>query len=281
MKVLVTGAEGQLAGEIIRQCMECGYEVIAHNRVTLDICDAHCLNNIVAEAKPDVVVNCAAYNDVDKAETDWQTAYMVNGIGVKNLAYACRKFGAVLMHFSSDYVFDGTSSRPYTIGDIPRPISRYAASKHLGEQLMQSHIDRFFLIRTSWVFGNGKFSFPLRLLEWAGKNRVLRIVDDQASSPTYAADLAQASIKLLNTENYGLFHITNSGSASKYEWAGYILNHIGWDGLLQRVKSEEFNSPAQRPKYSVLDNFPLDRVIGGTPPGWQDATDRFMKELKR
>lgn len=278
MRVLVTGSEGQLAREVRRLLALRGDVVEGHDRDVLDISDFFAVSKMTSEVMPDYIINCAAYNDVDGAETRWEDAFLVNGIGVKNLAIAARKHGAVLVHFSSDYVFDGEAHRSYTIADVPSPLNMYGQSKLLGEELLKDHGERYFLIRTSWVFGRGAFSFPLKILEWASKNRTLRVVDDQVASPTYASDLAEAALKLMATKNYGLYHITNSGFCSRFEWAEFILANIGWKGELLRAGSDEFSTPARRPAYSVLDNFPLSQTIGGLLPSWQDATGRFLKE---
>jgi dTDP-4-dehydrorhamnose reductase len=273
MKILVAGAGGQLARQIIDQAGD----VTAPDKQELDITDFSVVSSVIADTKPDIVINCAAFNDVDGAEGNWQDAFLINGIGVKHLALACSKNNAVLMHFSSDYVFDGISGKPYTIADLPNPINTYGQSKLLGEELIKEHADRYFLIRTSWIFGVGEFSFPNKLLEWATRKVNLRIVDDQISSPTYTVDLARASLKLAETENYGLYHVTNSGHASKYEWADFILRKKSWTGTLNRAKSSEFDTPAKRPEFSVLDNFPLKSAIGEVMPTWQDATERFLE----
>lgn len=279
MKILVSGPGGQLAREVIKAAHSHGYEVEAPAKDRFDITDFKAVFNVVSGLKPDIVINCAAFNDVDRAETEWRDALLVNGIGVKNLACACRKYGAALVHFSSDYVFGGRSSMPYTIADRPEPVNRYGQSKLLGEELLKNHLDRHYLIRTSWVFGQGKHSFPKKVLQWASKNETLRIVNDQISSPTYAVDLAEAVMKLIGTENFGLYHITNSGHCSRYEWVSFILEKVKWQGVLQPAKSKEFNTAAIRPGFSVLDNFPLAETLGSVLPSWQDATDRFLKEM--
>lgn len=278
MRILITGAEGQLGGEFARLCAAGGHDAAAFGRASLDISDFGAVFGKVAEIGPDVVINCAAFNDVDGAETRWEDAFMVNGIGVKHLALAARKHGAVLVHFSSDYVFGGDARRPYTIADLPDPVNMYGQSKLLGEEMLAGHGSRYFLVRTSWVFGRGRHSFPLKVLEWASRGSVIKVVDDQVSSPTYATDLALAVMKLLDTKNFGTYHVTNSGSCSRYEWARHILGTINWQGEIVPAKSGEFATPAVRPAYSVLDNFPLARTIGGLLPTWQDATERFLKE---
>ncbi len=280
MKILVTGARGQLAQEIIVQAEALGNAVTPLSRTDLDISDFSAVSSAISTASPDVIINCAAFNDVDGAETDWEAAFLSNGVGVKNLATASERAGAVLLHFSSDYVFNGHTERPYTVADVPDPINSYGQSKLLGEENLAASATRYFLIRTSWVFGHGAHSFPLKLLQWASSKKELRIVDDQEASPTYCADLARAALKLIDTGRFGLYHATNSGQCSRYEWAAYILERSGWDGVLTPAKSSEFPLPAERPAYSVLDNFPLASTIGEEMPHWKDATDRFLKEME-
>lgn len=276
MKFLITGANGQLAGEFINFLQKANHELIALGKDKLDISHPKAVSEVISQYKPDVVLNCAAYNDVDNAEADWNTSYLINGIGVKNLALSCNRNRAILVHFSTDYVFDGLKEEPYTLADRPNPINKYGESKLLGEEMLKNHAERYYLIRVSWVFGGGKQSFPRKLIEWTCKSKKLRIVDDQVSVPSYTADLVRAVTDLLKTEEYGLYHITNSGSCSRYEWAKFILKIINWDGELEPAKSEEFKLPAKRPQFSVLDNFPIKETIGCNLPDWQDATERFL-----
>jgi dTDP-4-dehydrorhamnose reductase len=256
-----------------------GHEVKALDRAGLDITDLKAVSHVVEGFRPDYVINCAAYNDVDGAEKRPREALMVNGIGVRRLANAASRVGAVLVHFSTDFVFDGQSTVPYTIADSPNPISNYGVSKLLGEQEAAKHAERFFLIRTSWVFGRGKRSFPDKLIAWAREKDTLKMTTDQATSPTYAPDLAAAVMKLIETGSYGLYHITGSGWASRYEWAEYILKAIGWKGRLERAVLADFNPPAKRPHFSALDNFPLKETTGDVLPPWQDAVDRYLREI--
>ncbi len=276
MKYMIAGAKGQLAAEIIRTLKERSAEFSAPEEADLDITDISSVFKAVEGYRPDVVINCAAYNAVDTAEKEWQKAFMINGVGVRNLANASRKTGAVLVHFGTDFVFDGTKGTSYTIVDAPNPISRYGESKLLGEVYVRDLIQRFFLIRLSWVFGSGEFSFPTKVLQWSSKNRKLRIVDDQTASPSYAGHLAKAVLDLIATEAFGLYHMTNAGHCSRYEWARFILEKTGWDGELEPAKSMEFDTPAKRPPFSVLDNFPLKETIGYALPTWQEATEEFL-----
>jgi dTDP-4-dehydrorhamnose reductase len=279
MKVLVTGAGGQLGREITSLCHERGIGCSSYTSGELDITNRNKVHALVSAGSPDVIINCAAYNAVDRAEDEWKKAFLVNGIGVKNLALAANENNAVLVHYSTDYVFNGRKTRPYTIADTPDPVSRYGQSKLLGEQMAIHHADRYYLIRTSWVFGKGPSNFVKKILEWSREKTGLSVVDDQVSSPSYTADLATATLDLLSTHSYGLYHITNSGSCSRFEWAEYVLGLAGWRGKLLPAKSGDFKTAADRPAYSVLDNFGTEEVLGSSLPHWQDATNRFLKEI--
>lgn len=279
MKIFITGSKGQLASEFSRLTTLRGDEVRGVDLDTLDIADFQAVCGAINSFNPDLILNCAAYNDVDRAETDWEGAFLANGIGVRNLAIAARQNNALFVHYSTDYVFDGRADRPYTIADVPNPISSYGQSKLLGEEMLRQHGGDYFLIRTSWLFGHGTFSFPKKIIEWSRKNDSLRIVNDQVASPTFTSDLAGATLRLIERGSFGLYHITNSGSCSRYDWAKFILGSIGWQGTLEPARSSDFQTPAQRPEFSVLDNFPLTQTIGAPMPAWQDATTRFLSEL--
>ena len=278
MKVLVTGSQGQLGQDIVNQCQVRGVDCVAASSKTLDITDQKSVSVIVKTHSPDIIFNCAAYNAVDQAEAEWQKAFSVNGLGVKHLSLAAKENGSVLVHYSTDYVFDGNSKRPYTIVDTPHPVSRYGESKLLGENIVRDLCYDYFLIRTSWVFGRGNNNFVRKVLDWSREKTEMEVVDDQVSSPTYTVDLANATFDLVSTRSFGLYHITNAGSCSRYDWARYILEKSGWTGNLVKVKSSAFKTPARRPAYSVLDNFGTDETLGYTLPSWQDATSRYLKE---
>jgi dTDP-4-dehydrorhamnose reductase len=279
MLVLITGANGQLGRAFQELFKNEKVEFIAAPKEELDITDLRKIREFVSK-NPEIthIINCAAYNKVDEAERDWKTAYLVNGIGPKNLAIVSNEIGAELVHYSTDYVFSGKKGSPYTIYDTPDPINKYGESKVLGERFVMSFSNRYYLIRTSWVFGDG-MNFVRKVLEWSKKSKVLRIVDDEVSSPTYAQDLAKATWELIKLKAYGLYHITNSGYCSRYEWAEFILNEIGWDGELKRAKQEDFNLPAKRPKFSVLDGFGLREFTGMKMESWKRRTTEFIEKL--
>jgi dTDP-4-dehydrorhamnose reductase len=280
MKILITGSNGQLGQDIQKVCKHNFIDYIATASKTLDISRESEVQHFVKNNPVDVIINCAAYNAVDLAETEWKKAYCVNGLGVRNLAIAANAVDALLVHFSTDYVFDGMSRIPYTIADPPGPISRYGLSKLLGETMVRDIADKFILIRTSWVFGRGNENFPQKILSWSKNKAELKVVDDQIASPTYTADLAKATLDLINKQSRGIYHITNSNYCSRYEWAEYILTKIGWNGNLVRGLSDEFISAARRPAFSVLDNFGTLESLGYSLPDWKDATERFLKELE-
>jgi dTDP-4-dehydrorhamnose reductase len=280
MQVLITGSNGQLGQDMQKVLKANSIDYLAADSKKLDISDLHSVRRFFGENQFDVIVNCAAYNAVDLAETQWRTAFRVNGLGVRNLALAAHQAGAIIVHFSSDYIFNGLSGRPYTVADPPSPINRYGESKLLGESYLRDIAGRFILIRSSWVFGMGNDNFPKKTISWSLNKKELRIVHDQISSPTYTVDLARATLDIVTREVFGTYHITNSGYCSRYDWAAYILEYLGWEGNLIPAMSNEFQTAAQRPSFSVLDNLGLRETVGYSLPDWKDATTRFLEELR-
>lgn len=280
-KILIIGADGQLGQSFVQELerKKTNFSALTSNQ--LDITDFEKTRKLIEKYKPYFIINCAAYNNVDGAEADWQQAFFVNGMAVKNLALIANEIKSVLIHYSSDYVFSGEKKDVYTIADNPDPISQYGRSKLLGESFVQNFSDKYYLIRLSSVFGNNpNSSFPLKLLSWVKNKKEIGIIEDQVFSPTFVDDVVKATIDLIKIGQFGLYHMTNSGYCSRYEWAKYTLEKIGWKGECLPVKSDKFPTPAKRPKFSVLDNFPLSKVIGYNLPGWQQATDKFLKNNK-
>ncbi len=280
MEIAITGSEGQLGRAFQDICSEKNIACHALTRNDLDITNLKAIRTWVSEHQFDFLVNCAAYTNVDSAEAERQKAFLVNGFGARNLAIAAEEAGAVVVHFSTDYVFDGSKNNPYTIIDTPRPISKYGESKLLGEKMIQQLNKKHFIIRTSWLFGDGPGNFPDKIKQWCMGKKELKVVTDQVSTPTYASDLARGSLELMNTRAYGLYHLTNSGSCSRYEWASYILQKIGWEGNLTSATEKDFITPARRPHYSVLDNFGSIETSGWKMPEWKDAMDRYLQDFK-
>lgn len=278
MKVLITGANGQLATEFQRYFAKNNhYEVSALSRAELDISDLKRVAEAIISYKPDMVLNCAAYNYVDKAEEDSDTAFKVNAEGIKNLSSCCKKKGALLIHFSTDYIFDGKKEDFYTEDDIPNPINSYGKSKLSGERLLAEETDNFLLFRVSWVFGAGRQNFLYKLSELAKKSRILKIVADQVSVPTYTEDIMKYTMLAIENGMRGVYHMTNSGYASRYEVARYYIERTGLPNIVLPVSSYFFQTAARRPYFSAMSHVKLSKTLELEIPDWRDAIDRFVK----
>ena len=280
MKILLTGSNGQLGHDFKKIFNKKNIEYIATDYKELDITNDEDLNKFFQENEGIThVINCAAYNDVDKAETD-KKVWLLNVEAPKKLAEFSKKIGAIFVTYTTDFVFDGEKNSPYVEGDKTNGISEYGKSKAQGEKEVLKANDRSFVIRTSWLFGIGGNNFNKQVINWSKSRNELNIVDDQVSVPTYSMDLAEFSWKLIQTEKFGLYHITNDGIASKYDQAKYVLEKIGWKGTLGRAKTADFNLPAKRPAYSKLDSSKVEKLLGEKIPTWQSGIDRFLEEMK-
>jgi dTDP-4-dehydrorhamnose reductase len=279
MKILIAGANGQLAREFQKALENYDYTVVALDKESLDISDLNVVTEAFSKYNPDIVLNCAAYNFVDKAEEDFDTAYKVNASGVRNLAVACKKNNALLVHYSTDYIFDGTKEDFYTEEDEPNPINNYGKSKLLGEKLLTEETDRFLLFRVSWVFGGGKQNFLYKLSELGKKNRVLKVVYDQISAPTFTKDIVILTMLAIDKGLRGVYHLTNSGYASRYEVARYFIERLGRDNLILPVNSDYFPSPAKRPYFSAMSNLKLSKDLDVNIPDWKMGIDRYIEEM--
>lgn len=278
MKFLITGAKGQLAKEFYTSNLS--LEINALGKESLDVSNYDAVSGAISYYKPDVVLNCASYNFVDEAEEDFDTAYRVNAIGPKNLAYACKIYNVLLVHYSSDYVFDGEKGNFYTEKDTPAPINAYGKSKLLGEELLQKETDNFLIFRVSWVYGEGKRNFLYKLRGWAEKQDIIRVPCDQISAPTYTEDIVRLTIKAIDEGLRGLYHLTNSGYASRYELARYFGEHFGLDRMILPVNSDYFSPAAKRPYFSAMSNSTLSKDLRFIIPDWRDGIDRFIRRLK-
>ena len=280
MKILLTGSNGQLGHDFKKIFNKKNIEYIATDYKELDITSDKDLNKFFQENEGIThVINCAAYNDVDKAETD-KKVWLLNAEAPKKLAEFSKKIGAIFVTYTTDFVFDGEKSSPYVEDDKTNGISEYGKSKAQGEKEVLKAYDRSFVIRTSWVFGIANNNFNKQVINWSKSRNELNIVDDQVSVPTYSMDLAEFSWKLIQTGKFGLYHITNDGIASKYDQAKYVLEKIGWKGTLGRAKTVDFNLPAKRPAYSKLDSSKVEKLLGEKIPTWQSGIDRFLEEMK-
>ena len=280
MKILLTGSNGQLGHDFKKIFDKKNIEYIATDYKELDITSDENLNKFFQENEGIThVINCAAYNDVDKAETD-KKVWLLNAEAPKKLAEFSKKIGAIFVTYTTDFVFDGEKNSPYMEDDKTNGVSEYGKSKAQGEKDVLEAYDKSFVIRTSWVFGIANNNFNKQVINWSKSRNELNIVDDQVSVPTYSMDLAEFSWKLIQTEKFGLYHITNDGIASKYDQAKYVLEKIGWKGTLGRAKTADFNLPAKRPAYSKLDSSKVEKLLGEKIPTWQSGIDRFLEEMK-
>jgi len=279
VKILITGAGGQLAQEFQRVLPGAGHDVLAPSEESLDISNDAAVRSVLKSHRPELVLNCAAYNNVDKAEKeDSGAAYRVNALGPKNLAYACRERGALLVHYGTDYVFDGRKEGFYTEDDVTAPINRYGETKREGELFVMSEAEKYLLFRLSWVFGEGKQNFLYKLAEWARKNPVLKIVSDQVSVPTYTEDIVRITMLAVEKQLRGLYHLTNGGYASRYEVARFFLEKIGANIIVLPVTSDLFPSPAKRPYFSAMSSARLSAALGCEIPVWKDAVERYAQK---
>lgn len=257
MKVIVTGAGGQLGYDVVRLAAKRGWDVYGYGRDELDITNLEAVRERVAVVRPDVIIHAAAYTKVDLAEQEPDIAYQVNALGTRNIAVAAEDAGARLCYISTDYVFDGSSSVPYREYDQPNPISVYGKTKHAGERLVESLSSRYYIVRTAWVYGNGGANFVRTMLRLGAEQSELRVVNDQIGSPTYTVDLSAFLLELVQTEKYGIYHATNTGTCSWYEFAKAIFEEAGVEVQVHPVSTAEFPRPAPRPKYSVLDHMAI------------------------
>ena len=278
--ILITGANGQLGHDFQRIFKDRNLDFIATDYKELDITDIDVVRAFVKDKNVDLIINCAAYNNVDKAEEEVEMCYKLNAAAPRDLALVAKEIGADYVTYSTDFVFDGSKNTPYTEEDAVAPLSVYSKAKAEGEKLVLEAYDRSFVIRTSWVFGIANNNFNKQVINWSRSRDTLGIVDDQVSVPTYSYDLALYSLKLLETKRYGLYHLSNSGVASKYDQAKYVLDSIGWKGTLNRAKSSDFVLPAKRAEYSKLDSSKLEAIIGEKIPTWESGIDRFLNEMR-
>lgn len=281
MRYLITGKHGQLARAFQQELGRRTADFLAPDESAFDITDRAQVFEAVGSSQPDVIINCAAYNLVDKAEQDREKAFSVNATGPGILAAAARKHHAVLVHFGSDYVFDGAKENGlYTEQDPVHPLNVYGESKREGERLVQEGTDKHLVFRLSWVFGEGKQNFIHKLSEWSRNNAFLKIASDEFSVPTSTHTVVDVTMQALEQGAFGLYHLTNSGYCSRYEWAQYILAELGINKFIRPVSMDSFDLPARRPKFSAMTNEQLCRKLTISIPTWQEAVTLFLRERK-
>lgn len=251
---MIIGSEGMLGHDLV-DVLSLEHDISTTTIWTLDITDINKTIETVRNINPDVVVHAAAFTDVDGSESKADLAYQVNAIGTRNVAVACRETDSALVYICTDYVFDGTKGSPYYEYDQTNPLSVYGKTKHLGEVYIRDLLDKFYIVRTSWLYGFHGPNFITTMLKLAETHDKISVVGDQIGSPTYTLDLAKAIAQLIEKPAYGIYHVTNSDHCSWYEYAQLIFEIAGKKVELDPVTTEEFGSPAPRPQYSVLENY--------------------------
>ena len=287
-KILVTGCNGQLGRAIRAEYAKedvtfINTDVVEGDGVTaLDIADVDAVLALVRAERPQVIINCAAHTNVDACETQWDAAYRINAIGPRNLAIAAAEVDAKLIHVSTDYVFAGNGTRPYTEFDEPGPVSAYGKTKLEGERFVKAFARIYFIFRTAWLYGDGK-NFAKTMLRLSENHEEVSVVCDQLGSPTSAVELARAIHHYEPTENYGLFHATCEGDTNWAAFAEAVFARAGKNTCVRHVTSEEYAAmnpaSAKRPAYSILDNYMMRLTDGYRMADWESALDEYMQHL--
>lgn len=276
MKILITGANGQLGRELARQGH--GHELILTDFENLDITNGEAVEEYFRAVKPQAVIHCAAYTNVDGAESDIDGAFRVNVVGAQNIAAGCLETGARMVYVSTDYVFDGHKQEAYREFDPVNPQSVYGHTKQQGEEIVRQILGRHYIVRTAWLYGDGN-NFVRTMLKLAETNKTLRVVHDQVGTPTSTVDLAKVIFTLLSSDAYGTYHATCQGHCSWYEFACEIFRKIGKSIEVVPVTTMEFPRPAKRPMHSVLDNHMLRMSVGDSMREWQDALHEYLANM--
>jgi dTDP-4-dehydrorhamnose reductase len=270
MKCLVFGKNGQLGGEFFRYLERNDYNYIALGRAECDITDSVRVTDVIENYKPDVIINCTAYNFVDQAEKEHQQAFDVNAEALKNLSLLCKNHKVFLIHYSTDYVFYGEKVGFYDEKDTPQPLNIYGRSKLAGEKYIAEILTDYLIFRVSWVYGKGKQNFLYKLREWAKNNDILKMAVDEFSVPTSTRTIVEVTMKALSEGVTGLYHLTNSGYASRYEWAKEYFRLQGIKKLLYPAYQSDFNLLAKRPKWSVMNNGKISKILGIEILDWKE-----------
>lgn len=279
-KLVITGKNGQLAKEFISLFGKKGIEFIAFDKKELNISDFENTIRVLKEIKPDILINCAAYNYVDRAEDDRENCYLTNTKGAENLAKICSDIKCKIVHYSTDYVFDGKKNSLYIEKDIPNPLNYYGKTKLEGEEKIREHCENHLIFRVSWLYGKGKNNFVIKFLNWAKTRDTLQIAKNEVSIPTYSKTVAGITLKALENGLRGLYHLTNSGFTSRYGLALKIKEILKLKNNIVPVKSEIFNLKAKRPDFSAMDNSLIANALNINIPQWDEDLKEFLKEIK-
>ncbi len=288
MNILITGGKGQLGTEVHKCLLEgktelgelsselIGSNVTAIDIDELDVTDIDAVDKVFLNGNYDVVINCSAYTNVNGCETDKDTAFKVNAIGVRNLAMCAEKYNCKIVHVSTDYVFSGDATEPYTEWDICNPQSVYGKTKYLGEQYVRDFSTKYYIVRTSWLYGYYGNNFVKTMQKLGSTKDEIKVVNDQIGNPTNACDLAHHILKLITTQEYGVYHCTGEGECSWYDFACKIMEYSKLNCKVNPCTTEEYPTPTKRPAYSALDNMMLRCTVGNEMRNWDDALKCFI-----
>lgn len=280
MKVLVTGIGGQLGHDVVRELEQRGQDVVGVGREEMDITDAEKVGEVIRACAPDAVIHCSAYTAVDRAEDEADQCRKVNVDGAKNIAEVCAELDCKMIYISTDFVFSGEGERPWETDDAAGPISVYGRTKYEGETEVKSRLNKFFIVRISWVFGKNGNNFVKTMLRIGKENGAVKVVDDQIGSPTYTRDMAVLLADMVQTEKYGVYHASNEGFCSWYEFAKEIFRLAGMDEVsVTPITSDQFPAKAKRPFNSRMSKEKLIKEGFNKLPSWQDALKRYLQEL--
>ena len=280
MRVLVTGVKGQLGYDVVKECEKRGIEAIGVDIEEMDITDPEAVQKVIPEIQPDAVIHCAAYTAVDAAEDNVSLCMRINAAGTEHIADVCKRLDIPMMYISTDYVFDGEGTRPWEPDDKRNPLNIYGHSKSEGEIAVERRMKKFFIVRIAWVFGKNGKNFIKTMLRLGKERGAVSVVDDQIGSPTYTYDLARLLVDMIQTDKYGIYHATNEGLCSWYEFACEIFKQAGLDVKVTPVSSEAFPAKAKRPHNSRMSKEKLTEMGFERMPAWQDAVGRYLKELQ-
>lgn len=281
MRVLVTGAKGQLGQDLMAELAKRGLVGIGVDVEEMDITDAAICKKVISEAQVDAVIHCAAYTAVDAAEDDVDRCRKINGEGTRNVALACKEADVKMMYISTDYVFDGQGTRPWEPDDERAPLNVYGLTKYEGELAVEELLEKYFTVRIAWVFGVAGKNFIKTMLRLGKERGAVSVVDDQVGSPTYTYDLARLLVDMIQTDHYGRYHATNEGLCSWYEFAVEIFRQAGMNEVrVIPVTSDQFPAKATRPSNSRMSKEKLSENGFDRLPTWQDALGRFLKEIE-
>ena len=277
MKVLVTGVKGQLGYDVVKDLKKRGHEPIGVDREEMDLMNNDAIREFIMNTRPEAIIHCAAYTAVDKAEEEVEVCYQVNAEATKVIAECAKELDITLIYISTDYVFDGTKEGEYVETDVPNPINVYGASKLLGEQYVQHLLEKYYIVRISWVFGENGNNFIKTMHRLGLERDELNIIHDQIGSPTYTADLAPLLVDMMETNNYGIYHATNEGTCSWFEFANEIFKQSNIEVKTNPITTDQYPTAAKRPMNSRMSKKKLLNNGFFLLPSWKKSVDKYIK----